>query len=186
LLSVFLLYLIIQFWPSSSAATTATTNATTTTNATSPVSLFAWKVSISDDARLLLIVTIAGALGSLLHGLRSIYWYYGNRDLITSWYPKYLLLPVSGAIIGLLTYLLLRGGLFALQATTSTTTPFAFAAVSGLMGLFSEQAITKLKQIFEQLFTPPPKGADQSNPVDQSKPGAAKPEEKKPPGEPKK
>jgi hypothetical protein len=62
---------------------------------------------------------------------------------------------------------LLNGGLLALQATTSQTTPFAFAAVSALMGLFSEQAVTKLKQVFEQLFAPPPEGKDSSKPATQ-------------------
>jgi hypothetical protein len=81
-----------------------------------------------------------------------------------------LLLPFSGTIIGLLTYILLKGELFALQATISSTTPFAFAAVSGLMGLFSEQAFSKLKQVFETLFTSPEKGADQSEPIDRPKP----------------
>jgi hypothetical protein len=34
------------------------------------------------------------------------------------------------------------------------------AAISGLMGMFSEQAALKLKQVFEQLFTSPEKGED--------------------------
>jgi hypothetical protein len=162
LLSLFLLYLIVQLWPSSTTTTTSLT--------ASPLTLFLWTFSIANEARLLLIVAIAGSLGSLLHGLRSVYWYFGNRELATSWYAKYLLQPLGGAIIGLLTYLLIRGGLLALQATTEETTPFAFAAISGLMGLFSEQAILKLKQVFEQLFTPPEKGKDQSKPTEEAKP----------------
>ena len=99
--SVFLLYVIVQLWPSTTTASTPP--------ATSPVTLFFWTFSIADEARLLLIVAIAGSLGSLLHALRSVYWYFGNRELVTSWYAKYFLLPFAGAIIGLLTYFLIRG-----------------------------------------------------------------------------
>ena len=162
-LSVFLLYLIVQLWP-------ASTGTTTTSPTASSVTLFFWTFSITDDARLILIVAIVGSLGSLLHALRSVYWYIGNRELVTSWYSKYLLLPLAGGIIGFLAYLLVRGGLLALQATTTETTPYAFAAVSGLMGLFSEQAISKLKQVFEQLFTPAEKGKDTSEPTEEVKP----------------
>jgi hypothetical protein len=163
LLSIFLLYLIVQLWPSS-------TGTTTTPSTTSPVTLFFWTFSITDDARLLLIVAITGSLGSLLHALRSVYWYFGNRELVTSWYAKYLLLPFAGAIIGLLTYLLIRAGLLALQATTTGASLYTFVATSGLMGLFSEQAISKLKQVFEELFITPKEGKDSSKPTDQTEP----------------
>lgn len=160
LVSIFLLYAIVQLWPSSTAATTPPT--------TSPVTLFFWTFSIADEARLLLIVAMAGSLGSLLHALRSVYWYYGNRELVTSWYAKYLLLPFSGAIVGLLTYLLIRGGLLALQATTTAASAaFVYAAVSGLMGLFSEQAVSKFKSVFQELFTQTEKGKDYAAPTEQ-------------------
>jgi hypothetical protein len=43
------------------------------------------KPLIYAETRLLLIVMLAGALGSLMHGLRSLYWYTGNRQMVWSW-----------------------------------------------------------------------------------------------------
>jgi hypothetical protein len=47
----------------------------------SEVSFVTWRISISEETRLLLLVVCAGALGSLVHGFRSLYWYFGNRAL---------------------------------------------------------------------------------------------------------
>jgi len=46
------------------------------------------------------------------------------------------------------------------QASSDTVNPFGFAAIGGLVGLFSNQAAEWLKRIFEQVFTTAPKGKD--------------------------
>lgn len=45
-------------------------------------------------------------------------------------------------------------------ATTKEISPFGFAALAGLIGMFSEQAVLKLKEIAETLLTKPQPGAD--------------------------
>ena len=101
-------------------------------------------------------MAIAGALGSLVHALRSLYWYVGHGELVLRWVPKYFLLPFEGAILGLVFYLVVRGGFLSLQATGKDINPFAFAALAGLVGLFSEQALEKLKKVSETLWTEAP------------------------------
>ena len=49
------------------------------------IRIFFWHFDIWDEVRLLLIVILAGALGSLVHTVRSVYWYVGNRKLKWSW-----------------------------------------------------------------------------------------------------
>jgi IPT/TIG domain len=55
-----------------------------------------------------------------------------------------------------------RGGLIVVttQSSSDTVNPFGFAAIGGLVGLFSSQAAEWLKRIFEQVFTAAPKGKD--------------------------
>lgn len=118
----------------------------------SPVTFFRWEFPLSDEERLFLIVALAGALGSLVHALRSFYWYVGNRELVLSWLAMYLLIPFTGALLGLIFYITIRGGLFP-QATIQQTSPFAFVAISALVGLFSVQAALKLQDIAETVFT---------------------------------
>jgi len=124
------------------------------------ISFITWEYSMFQETRLLLIVAFAGALGSLVHALRSFYKYVGNRQLVWSWLTMYLLLPFVGANLGLVFYLVIRAGFFSPDATVGQTSPFGFAALSTLVGLFSEQAVCKLKKVAETTFTKPDKGKD--------------------------
>jgi hypothetical protein len=153
LFSIFLLYGLVRFWPPSIPAEPSAP-------ITAPVTFFRWTFAISDEVRLFLIVALAGALGSLVHALRSLYWYVGNRKLKQSWVPMYILLPFVGTTLGLIFYLVIRGGFFSPQATVEQTSPFGFAALAGLVGLFSQQAVLKLKKVAETLLMEVPEGED--------------------------
>lgn len=107
-----------------------------------------------DEQRLLLIVLLAGALGSIVHGLRSMTMYVGNRQLRWSWMAYYAVLPFSGATTALVFYLVIRGGFFSPTSDFSQTSPFGFAAFAAIVGLFSQNAILKLQKIAETIFEP--------------------------------
>jgi hypothetical protein len=123
-----------------------------------PAHWLVWNFTLSNEKRLLLLVILAGAVGSLVHGLRSFYWYVGNRELKPSWVPMYLVLPFSGSAIALLFYFVIRGGFFSPQASFVQTSPFGFAALGALVGMFSQQAALKLQEIAETILTKPAPG----------------------------
>ncbi|MBC8249010.1 MAG: hypothetical protein H8E90_04975 [Anaerolineales bacterium] len=153
LVSVLLLYSLIQLWPPPiPAGESAPTS--------SPATLLFWTFPVSDEVRLIFIIALAGALGSLVHALRSLYWYIGNRDLVRSWLAKYILLPFVGSTLALVFYFVVRGGLFSPSATIQETSPFGFAALAGLVGMFSDQAAEKLREVAATLLAPTPKGED--------------------------
>jgi hypothetical protein len=60
----------------------------------------------------------------------------------------------------MLFYFVVRGGFFSSQSTINDTSPFAFAAFSGLVGMFSPQAVEKLRQIATTVFASPPEAED--------------------------
>jgi len=125
------------------------------------VTLFAsFDVLIWNEQRLLLLILIAGALGGFVRGVRSLYWFVGNRSLVVSWVLMYFLLPIAGALISLFLYLLLRGGLFSPQASVAETSPFGFVSIAALAGMFSGSAAEKLKDMFEMLFKREAPGRD--------------------------
>jgi hypothetical protein len=126
----------------------------------SEVSFAVWRFHVGEETRLMLLVVCAGALGSLVHGLRSIYWYVGNRDLVWSWIPKYLIQPFGASVLAVVFYLVIRGGFFAANAGSEHTSPFGFMALGAMVGMFSEQAVLKLKEIAETLLSKPPAGKD--------------------------
>jgi len=169
LFSVLLLYGLVQFWPPPIPAEESAPTS-------SLVTFLFWTFSISDEVRLLLIVALAGALGSLVHAFRSLYWYVGHRELKRSWLAKYILLPFVGTTLGLVFYFVLRGGFFSPQATVQQTSPFGFAALAGLVGMFSEQAVLKLKEVAETLLFKPQPGAD-AKPQESEPQADAKPQE---------
>lgn len=140
--------------------------APTTTPAPSPgkARAFGRDFEVWDEVRLLWIVILAGALGSLIHALRSVYWYIGNRNLVRSWLAKYLVMPFAGSALAVMFYFVIRGGFFSPQSDFSQTSPFGFAALSAMVGLFSEQAVLKLKQVAETVLSKPEEGADPTTP----------------------
>jgi hypothetical protein len=186
----FCLYGLIVFWPaptpsgqtstqptgpkeqidSTTSATSRSSPSAPATPAATPsatpgrVSAFGREFNIWDEVRLLWIVILAGALGSLIHAMRSVYWYVGNRNLVRSWLAKYFVMPFTGSALAVMFYFVIRGGFFSPQSDFSQTSPFGFAALSAMVGLFSEQAVLKLKQVAETILSKPESGADTTSP----------------------
>lgn len=104
------------------------------------------------------LMILAGALGAIAHGLRSFSWYVGNRQLVWSWIPLYFFLPFIGAATSTIFYLIIRGGLMSGAAESDNV--FGLMAIGTLVGLFSQQALQKLKSISEAIFTVTPAGKD--------------------------
>jgi len=117
---------------------------------------------IWNETRLILIVILSGFLGALVYSLRSFFWYTGNRELKSSWLLMYLLVPIVGSMLAVIFYMLLRGGLFSPTTTVADTSPFGFAAIAALVGMFTNQASEKLRTVFETLMTKPATGRDAS------------------------
>lgn len=110
-----------------------------------------WGASFSREVDLLLLVLICGALGSFAHGARSFVDFVGNRTLRASWSAWYLLYPLIGATLALIFYLAVRGGFMTTNAGTDVNL-YGLTAISGLVGMFSKQATTKLSEVFTTMF----------------------------------
>jgi hypothetical protein len=114
------------------------------------------------EIRYLLIVAVAGALGSYIHLATSFADYVGNRQLFRSWEWWYLLRPFIGMALALVVYFMVRGGLITGNSGAGNLSPYGIAAIAGLAGMFSKQATDKIKEVFEFLFQVqnPPERAD--------------------------
>jgi hypothetical protein len=139
--------LLIRFWPSTD------------------VDPQKWKTAcpapftceLSDDARVIVIVLISGGAGAMVHALRSFSAHMGTRHLTVGWGWWYLLRPLEGAVIALAFYLVLRGGLIGSNAADQTTAKvisiYGMAGIAVLVGMFSQEAVAKLKVVAETLFS---------------------------------
>jgi len=158
-ISVVLVYTVIQFWPAPAPAAGAQTSPNPEFN------YFGFGFSLPDEARIFVVVVASGAVGGAIHSLRSLMWYVGNRNLVWSWLLMYCLLPVIGALLATIFYVVLRGGLLTVQTSSTNLNVYGFAAVGALVGLFSEQAAAKLKDVFSAMFAPAEQGADHVAPT---------------------
>jgi hypothetical protein len=109
------------------------------------------------DVRLLVLVLIAGALGSYIHAVQSFASYVGNASFKSTWTWWYILRLPMGAALALFIYFVVRGGLLAAGAATAAGANdlnlFGIMSFSGLAGLFSKQAADKLSEVFDTLFS---------------------------------
>lgn len=115
----------------------------------------------SFEVRLLLLVLLAGALGSYIHAATSFIDYVGNRKLYPNWVWWYLLRPFVGMALALVFYFVVRGGFISPQAGGNDMNPFGIAALAGLVGMFSQQATDKLSEVFKTLFRTGPAHGDE-------------------------
>ena len=110
-----------------------------------------WFGEITREVDLLWLVLITGALGSFAYGARSFVDFVGNRALRASWSAWYLMYPFIGAALALIFYLAVRGGFLTTSAGNDVNV-YGLTAISGLVGMFSKQATTKLSEVFGTLF----------------------------------
>src|SRR5690606_23867587 len=90
-LTAVLVVVLVQAWPPAPAV--ALDGGTETPAPATTVELFGWSPTLSRETSMFVVVMAAGALGAVVHVLRSFYWYVGNRALRRSWLVMYLLLP---------------------------------------------------------------------------------------------
>lgn len=144
-LCVIALYGVWAFWPSEKQVGGGLV-------AQKTVHYFGWDRLLSRESLFFVTVAFAGAIGGMVHAIRSLAVYVGSRRLKWSWAPFYLLKPILGAVLATLLYFVLRAGLFSPSASTDQASPYGFAAIAALAGLFSDQAVEKLRAIAEELF----------------------------------
>jgi len=119
-----------------------------------------WDIDRAGEVPLILLVLASGVLGGIIHAIRSFYWYIGHDALFTRWVAMYLLLPVVSGSIGIVFFLVIRGGFYTPTVAEGAINPLGFAALGGLVGLFSEQAVLKLRSIAVSFFQGGTTGAD--------------------------
>jgi IPT/TIG domain len=143
---------LVNLWPSIERIVASTGKSTSSSPATVRLFFALVTVHVRPEAALLVLVVLAGALGSLIHTATSFSDFVGNQRYYSSWSIWYLLRPIVGAALATLIYFAVRGGFLSGSAQSNTVNPYGIGAVAGLAGLFSKQATDKLREVFETLF----------------------------------
>jgi hypothetical protein len=173
LIGVSLVYLLVAFWPRTKVAETprepgvsAPASEAAGANQEAEAEEREWDertrvlgvfFKLDADVRLLILVLLAGALGSYIHAVQSFASYVGNARFKATWTWWYILRMPMGAALALFVYFVVRGGLLAAGTATASGAAndlnlFGIMSFSGLAGLFSKQAADKLAEVFDTLF----------------------------------
>ena len=144
LLALFI-YGLVAVWP---ADTTAVTNST----ATSTVKFLNTTYTITDEARILLIVAMAGVIGALVQSMWALGAFVGEKDFEESWALWYIAHPFVGAGLAEIIYFSLRAGLLSTGTTAANLNLFGIAAVAGITGMFTKDAMKTLKELSSDIF----------------------------------
>lgn len=79
-----------------------------------------------------------------------------RKDFEPAYVPWYVARPLMGVLLGIIVYLLVVGGLVAASfdpnPADKVQANMAFAGLGALVGLFSKNAIEKLREVFNTLF----------------------------------
>ncbi|MEZ7198529.1 hypothetical protein [Pseudodesulfovibrio karagichevae] len=113
-------------------------------------------VIVIPDSLAVPAVMASGAFGGLIHAIRSTYFHVIDGDFGQADAIKMFLRPFSGSILALLFYMVLRAGLG--DATNSADAGAGiifYVAVGGIVGMFTDQTVSKLKKIAEAILTKP-------------------------------
>lgn len=147
-LAIIFLYTLYVFWPGLTPNDSCDC---------SEITFLFWHLNLTVDTILLILIGVAGALGSLLYALRSLTWHLGKKSADDRWIFWYYAKPLIGIILAEIFYVVIRGGFFSLDASINDANFYTFIGLGGLVGLFSESAIAKLQEIASAIFSIPEK-----------------------------
>jgi hypothetical protein len=148
IIPVILVFFIIDFWPVKGTANDWST------------STMVLGLNLSFHLRMLLLVLLAGGLGSYIHVATSFSYHIAKRDFEPHWYWWYWMRIPIGATLALVFIMIIEGGLFVAPAGNNDATPITSIGIAALIGLFSRHALEKLSDIFDVIFNPREKKDD--------------------------
>lgn len=112
----------------------------------------------ASEKTVLRMVILLGALGGSLHLVLSLVMYIGNGQFKRRWLPYYLSLPIAGAALAPIVYMLLRVGILSPSGIANSPSGTAslnlvgIYAFSALTGMFAKTATDKLNEVFSTIF----------------------------------
>lgn len=114
----------------------------------------AFSLELTKSNGLVVLAFVSGALGGWTSAARLFSFWAGRRELKSTWAWWFGNRVFGGGALALIVYLMIRAGLFGTDSATNEVNAYGTAAFSGLVGLFSRQALDKLQEVFKTLFQP--------------------------------
>lgn len=123
----------------------------------------------------ILLILLLGALGAQVHAVQSFADFVGNGSFSSSWAFWYIKRPLIGALVALISYSAVVGGVMGLDSVykTSGGNLWGLTAICLLSGLYSRMVTDKMYEVFSTLLAIKP--GNQPSRKDGLENGAPKP-----------
>lgn len=109
--------------------------------------------AMAPEARWIILVATAGALGAYVHMAHSFVTYVGLEKVKKSWLWWYAMRPFIGMALALVFFLVYGASTNGVgEIGTGASSPGGIMAIAVVVGMFSKQAIDKLAEIFDMLL----------------------------------
>lgn len=156
------LYLLVVTWPESiiypfeqgDESSDGENNSSSLGNQVEQVDYFGGRISVSLSAgqRVILVCAFAGALGAVTHMAKSFSFFAGLGELDGRFFYWYLLRPVVGTSLAVILFFVVKAGLFSSEVQPEDINLFGLTALSSIAGIYSQQALGKLKKVANVLL----------------------------------
>ncbi len=109
----------------------------------------------ANDLRMMAVTALAGGLGSCVATILGYLLHASERkDFDAAYSAWYVGRPLLGLLLGFIFYFMAKGGLLivAIDGADMELNDAGMAAIGSLVGLFSKNAVEKLRELFNTLF----------------------------------
>jgi len=117
-----------------------------------PAGALTSRLALTSTQQIVLVALVCGALGGSIHVATSFADYVGSGMYDPRWLWWYALRPLIGAGLALIFLAVMQAGWLPILSTDPAKQLWGAAAVSGLVGLFSKQAVDKLSDVFDAIL----------------------------------
>jgi hypothetical protein len=110
----------------------------------------------NSEMQYLLVAMFAAGIGSMITTILGYLLHASElRDFKMSFVPWYFARPLIGVLVGIVFYFVLKGGIIVTvgESEAGKLNVYGIAGQAALVGLFSKNAVEKLRDIFETMFT---------------------------------
>ena len=116
--------------------------------------VFSWDPNPVNGTKALILICLMGALGGYIRCIHSFTVKLDDENNHVQWFLDSMLTPLKGAALGMLVTLLLQVGVIGSSSPNDMDhiNWIGLYGISGVVGLFADEAISKLENVFKTLF----------------------------------
>ncbi|QEM10464.1 hypothetical protein [Mucilaginibacter rubeus] len=109
--------------------------------------------TIDFNTIILILVASAGFLGNMIHITTSFTAFIGSGQFKRSWVLWYFVKPFTAAALAMIMYFVFRAGFLSSADPGNNLNIYGVMSMAAFVGLFTDAATEKLKEVFKTLFS---------------------------------